>query len=474
MTEVPEPICYRCGYPWSGHAENLGPYNKWCLRRWAAGVVVLFTDSDTGDPFLLFGKEKRLDGGYNAFWGFGELHEKDPHQTAAREACEEALGILGNQKEILASIEGQESADAEVFLFLLSIGAQQVSALVDRYHERRQLWISAAESLKSLTQPGLRPGGDIMDALFAVPAQEFLAACWQLQDRRGKGGAAVSLHSMSGGVFMPKVEAKGSKKGASASGGLRPRPPAVCLAKLLARPQTDTAVKLQRFCSKGLLLPPHVPKAACVPGITRGGLPDGSMLAVQAIFSATWTGPCGTGLACTAESLADACATFLRRLEPPDVKLYFAAWIERAMDSPQQAKLAASHIARLVQRVPVVPLLQEQVTQTIGDACQRVDAALSTRGDSSGTDHGKIDHESLTSCYQLLSGASFVNELMKVGGINASMQPVLVEKARQHIEATASRHRLAWPAWLPSAAMHLEFGRLGAGKLENNFGPARA
>ena len=122
-----------------------------------------------------------------------------------------------------------------------------------------------------------------MDALFAVPAQEFLAACWQLQaflpfciakarksnstleDRRGKGGhgchgmswpfalAPVGqhtecrcscftalderrcLHAQSsfprsgsrelasavqalGQVSPKKVEAKGSKKGASASG----------------------------------------------------------------------------------------------------------------------------------------------------------------------------------------------------------------------------------------------------------------
>ena len=120
----------------------------------------------TGDPFFLFGKEKRLDGGQvgcqvfflririleantervsfrlQRFLGvrrasregdtncphFGAdvagFPDQDPHQTAAREACEEvtaqgtshfmawclaleALGMLGNQQEILASIEGQ-------------------------------------------------------------------------------------------------------------------------------------------------------------------------------------------------------------------------------------------------------------------------------------------------------------------------------------------------------------------------------
>ena len=54
----------------------------------------------------------RVSSGYNAFWGFGELHEKetrvvhtsaqmllaffpdqDPHQTAAREACEEVTAF---------------------------------------------------------------------------------------------------------------------------------------------------------------------------------------------------------------------------------------------------------------------------------------------------------------------------------------------------------------------------------------------
>ena len=92
-------------------------------------------DSVSGDAFILLGKEKRRDGGlpliqlltvnvgeetsplecsgYNVFWGFGELHEKEcqnareslsqflscldpnsqePHETAAREAWEEVPG----------------------------------------------------------------------------------------------------------------------------------------------------------------------------------------------------------------------------------------------------------------------------------------------------------------------------------------------------------------------------------------------
>ena len=51
---------------------------------------------------------------------------------------------------------------------------------------------------------------------------------------------------------------------------------------------------------------------ACASFRAARKLPPSAMpFALQAIFSATWTGPRGTGLACTAESLADACATFL-------------------------------------------------------------------------------------------------------------------------------------------------------------------
>ena len=88
-------VCFRCGFPWAGHPEGLGPYQKWCLRRWAAGVVVCFVDEESGEPALLFGKEQRQDGGYNVMWGFGELREASPHETAARECAEETLGLLG-------------------------------------------------------------------------------------------------------------------------------------------------------------------------------------------------------------------------------------------------------------------------------------------------------------------------------------------------------------------------------------------
>ena len=57
-----------------------------CLRRWAAGVVVCFIDDETGEACLLFGKEQRQDGGYNIPWGFGEMREASPHETAARES----------------------------------------------------------------------------------------------------------------------------------------------------------------------------------------------------------------------------------------------------------------------------------------------------------------------------------------------------------------------------------------------------
>ncbi|CAE7336068.1 unnamed protein product [Symbiodinium natans] len=449
---VHEPTCYRCGYPWLGHVESLGPYNKWCLRRWAAGIIVTFTDPVTLDPFILFGKERRVDGGYNVFWGFGELHEQDPRQTAARETCEEALGILGSEQEILASIAGQASADAEVPLFLLDIGAQQIASLAEMYHERRQLWTSAAQSLKPLAQAKMQPGGDVMDALFAVPAQEFLAACHQMQGwRGGKGGrASVSLHALNGGsVCLPKVEGmRVSKKGATSSGGLRPRPPAVHVASLLARPRTETAFKLRSFCLQGRgdhLLPQHTLNAAPIPGVSWDGVADGSMLAAQAIFSATWTGPHGSSSAFTVESLADACAKYLSSFSEANVKLYLTAWMLRATDSPQQAKLAARHIVRLARCLPVISLVNEQAAIMLGRARQRVDASLAAIG------HEKSDHESLTSCYQFLAGACFVNELVKVGccGTMPAMRTTDVDQARQHLESAWAQFK---PAWLPPAA----------------------
>ena len=48
---------------------------------------------------LLLGQETRRDGGYNVFWGFGELGEASTSETAARECSEETLRSI--QKVVL-------------------------------------------------------------------------------------------------------------------------------------------------------------------------------------------------------------------------------------------------------------------------------------------------------------------------------------------------------------------------------------
>ncbi|CAE8724345.1 unnamed protein product, partial [Polarella glacialis] len=199
-----EPICYRCGYPWADHPSDLGPYQKWCLRRWAAGAVVCFTDADSGEPFFLFGEERRLDGGYNVFWGFGELFETNPRETAARESFEEALGLLGSSEQLREHLAEQDSLDpGNLPLFLLHLGARKAQSLLDEYGRRRELWKFATEGLRPLAQPGGRPpGGDVMDALLAVPAGAFLQAA-QESGAAPAGMFEVALGRQRSGISMP-------------------------------------------------------------------------------------------------------------------------------------------------------------------------------------------------------------------------------------------------------------------------------
>jgi len=395
--------CYRCGYPWHGHGLNLGPYNKWCLRRWAAGVVACFVDRGTGEPCLLLGKELRQDGGYNVFWGFGELAELTMAQTAARECSEETLGLLGSTDDLTEALQGCQSLDNDGSLYVVFLGLQAADELVDKYNQRHRRWLTASACMQPLAPPKLQPGGDVMERLLAVQTRHFWEAA------TGLGGAPeLRLHAASVFCCVENCWPGTNHK------VLQPRPPVEMLVSVLLQSQCPVAEDLRIFFQHGQpsSLWPCLSTLDCrpIPGVTTSGaFPDGSALASQTIFSATWTGGSGTKAAVSTWTLAIGLARFAaqRSLTEADMQAYAKAWVARALDSPAVASLACAHLAACLQHFSehlALPLAWAWVEQLASDM-------RSLLSESAQRANGAVDGAQLTIAYRWLCGLQHVRQV---------------------------------------------------------------
>lgn len=337
---VKEPLCSRCGYSWEGHDEGLGPYNKWCLRRWAAGVVPCFTDQDSGEPFFLFGKENRHDGGYNCFWGFGDMDEYMPYESAARECAEESLGLIGSCESLAAVLKDAISLDGQGLLFTLYMGTQRTQELLAEYDKRHSIWRRAMLSLSRFSVRNRQPGGDVMEQLVVVRAQDVLKAAAKCKRLCLALPETKECH-----VAQPCYDKNRA---------LQPRPPIEWLLQILGTPVTDAARYLTTFCQLGS--PPPGPSlvpqfSSPIPGIQPNGNPNGRAVGSVIAFLATWTGGHGINAPPSPIKLAaDVLAL------PRDVAIisdavhmcgYVREWTCRALDSPAVAMLACDHLSAL-------------------------------------------------------------------------------------------------------------------------------
>lgn len=134
-----------------------------------------------------------------------------------------------------------------------------------------------------------------MAAMRVVPGPAFCAAAEETLRAGGDphGQSGVLLQTLEGPVA-------GAAPWLPGYAGLTPRYPAAALATAIANPQTEAASRLRQFLLTGAAPSTQVaPQLDHVPfGVLPTGLPNAKSMAVQAIFSLTWTGPRGDNAPC--------------------------------------------------------------------------------------------------------------------------------------------------------------------------------
>lgn len=178
--------CFRCGHPYDEDQHNprvLGPYNKFCLRPWAAGVLACYTDAESGEASILLGyEERRYEGGVCLFWGHGEGHEASPRITAARECAEETLGLLGTATDIERAVAPSSGFSlptkpaASALHFAAYLGRQSGDALAAEFKRRHGLRREACRPLSALRYRSFRATGQCIRLCKGKRAKEVPAS----------------------------------------------------------------------------------------------------------------------------------------------------------------------------------------------------------------------------------------------------------------------------------------------------------
>ncbi|CAK0878660.1 unnamed protein product [Prorocentrum cordatum] len=329
----------------------------------------VFTDGASGERCLLLGEERRQDGGYNLFWGFGELGELDLQTTAARECAEESLGLLGHEVPLAAAL-GEPLAQ-----MCLEGGGGPLAAAPGPGRQGRggalfAILSPSASTAGRWTQPsccgsttgagaaGRQPWGParawppragrraatLVQRLVCVRARSFLEAA--------RSGQEVKLRRPAG-EGEPFAEVAVATPGGHL---LAPRPPASWLARALAA-GGGAAGAMALWCAGGDQAPgPAVAVRfeAEVHGVRAGGGPSVDTVAAHALFSSAWTGGRGTDSPREPRELAACLVGLCPALlaEAPSFQRYASLWVSRGLDSAVAAARSALHLGELLRLAP--------------------------------------------------------------------------------------------------------------------------